>query len=231
MTDFSEIRGQEHAKRALEVALAGGHSVLLMGPSGCGKTMLIAAAERPGNISNQEGATLKDLVPYLSQSHKGASLVLAESLPCPCGFLGDPKHECTCQDESIEAFRREIPFDQFGIYIEVPAVSFRDLSDTRQGESGDSIFKRVLRAREIQVQRGDILNQGMTAAQMNEHCKVTAEGSRLLEMCVDRLGISARAYFTILKVARTIADLDDSANIQSVHLSEAIQYRHRHQPR
>jgi magnesium chelatase family protein len=234
-TDFSDIKGQEHVKRALEIALAGLHSILLVGPPGAGKTMCLEAAadvaETIGDTSEYVVKTLDTLEWEIYErplEESAAYLIMAETHPCPCGYLGDPKRECLCSIEEIAAYRVKLGssnIDRFSIHIEVPAVRSKDLMDTvRRGETGAEIAKRVIRAYQIQDTR-QTRNQWLTNAEIEKHCKLDSEGNRLMEMCIDRQGISARVYFSTLKVARTIADLDDSENIRAVHVSEAIQYR------
>ena len=141
--------------------------------------------------------------------------------------MGDPKHECACTADEIRAYRNGLDsysIDRFDLHIEVPAVRFKDLADTRWGEKSAEITRRIVRAQEIQTKRGKP-NRWLSNQEVSTHCAFDHEGGRLLEMCIDRLGMSARAYFRILKTARTIADLDGAESIKSVHLSEAIQYR------
>jgi len=162
-----------------------------------------------------------------------ASLMLVAAMnPCPCGFYTDVQHECTCSPLMIQRYRSRISgplLDRIDIHIEVPAVRYRELMGRTMGESSSAIRERVNRARDLQLNRfrGSALycNAQMGARELQAWCGVDSAGDRLLELAVNRLGLSARAYTRILKVARTIADLEASGPIEPHHLSEAIQYR------
>ncbi|PKN16119.1 MAG: magnesium chelatase [Deltaproteobacteria bacterium HGW-Deltaproteobacteria-23] len=152
--------------------------------------------------------------------------------PCPCGFLGDINHQCSCAPRDIHRYRSRISgplLDRIDIHIEVPAVKYRDLADRADSESSAAIARRVETSRERQRERfkGTKIhaNAQMTPRHIRKHCELDASGNRLLEMVTDRLGLSARSYTRILKVARTVADLEGSTNIHEPHLAEAIQYR------
>jgi len=310
--DFSEVRGQEHVKRALEVAAAGGHNVLMVGPPGSGKTMLArrlptilppmsfeeslettkihsvvgllprqnalistrsfrsphhtisdagliggGTIPKPGEVSLSHNGVLfldelpefkKNVLEMLRQpledgqvtiSRAATSLtypadfmMVAAMNPCPCGYLGDAKHNCICTQPMLQRYRNRLSgplIDRIDLHIEVPRVTHRDLSDPTDAEPSSVIRERVECARRIQRERlapfGIHANSQMQARHIRKFCTVNAEGEKLLEMVTDRLGLSARTYSRVLKVARTIADLAGEREIQQRHLAEAIQYR------
>ena len=151
---------------------------------------------------------------------------------CPCGYLSDPTHPCTCTPVSIHRYRSRISgplLDRIDIHIEVPAVKYRDLADRSEAESSAAIARRVEHSRELQLERykGTKIhcNAQMTPRFIKKYCELDPAGNRMLELVTDRLGFSARTYTRILKVARTIADLDGSDSIREQHIAEAIQYR------
>ena len=310
--DFSDVKGQEHAKRALEVAASGGHNVLMIGPPGSGKTMLsrrlatilppmtfeeaiettkihsIAGLLRggqailatrpfrsphhtisdvaligggqvpkPGEVSLAHNGVLfldelpefkRNVLEVLRQpletgevlvSRASASItyparfmLVSAMNPCLCGYLGDPRHQCTCSVSQIHRYRKRVSgplLDRIDIHIDVPAVPYKELSEERTGERSESIRQRVLRARQIQVERfkkeGIFSNGQMRTRHLRKYCQLGEEAKKLLETAIERLSLSARAYARILKVSRTIADMDGEEHILPHHLSEAIQYR------
>ena len=152
--------------------------------------------------------------------------------PCPCGYFGDRARTCRCAPQQIRQYQGKISgplLDRIDLHIEVPSVKYRALTDREEGESSAAIRQRVLLARHRQMRRfenhGIQVNARMTEKQIRAYCQIDEESHRLMEMAIEKLGLSARAMNRILKVARTIADLEDSPSIQSSHIAEAIQYR------
>jgi len=310
--DYSEIQGQEQAKRAMEVAAAGGHNILMTGPPGSGKTMLaqriptilpelsfeealettkiysvsglldrreaIVATRpfraphhtisdaglvgggqtpKPGEISlAHNGVLFLDELPefkrnvlevlrqpledgqvtitrsVLTATYPARFMLVAAMNPCPCGYLADARRSCRCSAQQIRQYRSKVSgplLDRIDIHVEVPSLPYRELAGAGRTESSAVVRKRVQKVRDIQHQRFDggptRLNSRMTGKQLRQFCPLGEESQKLLEMAVDRLGLSARAYTRVLKVARTIADLAGEANVEPQHVSEAIQYR------
>jgi magnesium chelatase family protein len=163
-----------------------------------------------------------------------ANFMLAAAMnPCPCGYFSDPNKECTCSPPLIQKYMAKISgplLDRIDIHVEVPAVKYKELSSEVKSESSKTVRERVIRAREIQLKRFKGIdhffsNGDMGTKEVRIFCKLDSSGSELLKMAINKLGLSARAFERILKVSRTIADLESSANILPQHVSEAIQYR------
>jgi magnesium chelatase family protein len=159
-------------------------------------------------------------------------ILVAAMNPCPCGYLGDAKHACKCNPMQIERYMARISgplLDRIDLHIEVPAVPYQELAARQDGTSSARMREQVLRARAVQARRfggdGQRLNSRMSSRQLRRYCILDTEGQRLLQTAMEELGLSARAHDRILRVARTIADLDDSETIRPGHLTEAIAYR------
>lgn len=309
--DFCEIKGQLALKRAIEIAAAGGHNLLMLGPPGSGKTMIAqriptilpdlsfneslevtkiysvsgnllekglvkkrpfrsphhtiskvalsggGKKPRPGEVSlSHYGVLFLDEMPefpksvletlrqpmedgVISISRANGSctfpakfMLIAASNPCPCGHLGDPLHECTCTRAQINNYLNKISgplLDRIDIQVEVLPIKYDDLNNEIREESSSDIKKRVIRARQIQEKRykgyNILTNSELSSRQVKKYCKIDSISEKMLKQAFDTLGLSARAYNKILKVARTIADLGNSIDIQQNHIAEAIQYR------
>jgi magnesium chelatase family protein len=169
----------------------------------------------------------------ISLTYPARFMLAAAMNPCPCGYFGDPSHHCTCGPLAIERYRSRISgplLDRIDIHLEVPAVAYGDLVGDQSGEPSATIRGRVERAREVQRlrfrdQRGVYANAHMSTRDLRRHCRLSAPVESVLRQAVTRLGLSARAYHRVLKIARTIADLAETAELSTAHVGEAIQYR------
>lgn len=309
--DFSEIKGQPAMKRAVEIAAAGMHNILLLGSPGSGKTMIArriptilpdltfeeslevtkiysisgllnknglikkrpfrsphhtssrvsmaggGSKPSPGEVSLSHYGVLfldeipefpKNVIEVLRQPMEDGNIsisrangsftfpakfmMVASMNPCPCGYLGDPTHECTCNRGQIDKYLGKISgplLNRIDIQIEVSPVKYDDLNNDKTEESSLDIKKRIVKARSIQQKRylglGILTNSELSGKYISKFCKINKESQELLKDAFERLGLSARAYNKILKVSRTIADLEGIENIETKHILEAIQYR------
>jgi magnesium chelatase family protein len=311
--DFGDVKGQGHVKRAVEVAVAGGHNILMVGPPGSGKSMLAkriptiippfsleeaiettkihsiaglldteksfvstrpfrpphhtisdigllggGAFPNPGEVSlAHNGVLFLDELPEFKRSalevmrqpledgkvtvsraagsvtFPSEFMLVAAMNPCPCGYFGDLKRECRCGPAQVQRYRQRVSgplLDRIDLHIEVPAVEYRDVASERVEETSATIGERVIRARQRQQERflGDgkvNCNARMATRHLKQYCKLTQDSQELIRVAMSELNLSARAYDRILKVSRTIADLDGKTEISPEHVSEAIQYR------
>ncbi|MDX2081443.1 MAG: YifB family Mg chelatase-like AAA ATPase [Terrimicrobiaceae bacterium] len=309
--DFADVKGQHGVKRAIEVAVAGGHNLLFIGPPGSGKSMLAkriptvippmtleeaiettkihsicglldekqafiarrpfrsphhtisdigllggSTNPTPGEVSlAHNGVLFLDELPEFKRStlevmrqpledgrvtitraagtmtFPSDFMLVAAMNPCACGFFGDPKRECRCSPAQVERYRGRVSgplLDRIDIHVEAPAVEFRELSSKERAEPSTAIRARILDARRRQAERfgrADRSNARMTHAQIKRFCELGSAAVEMLRVAMEDLHLSARAYDRILKVSRTIADLDASAGIEAHHVAEAIQYR------